>query len=396
MRPPSAEASSPRASSPRASSPRAASARAVLAAAGLGLLISLTGCGPPASEAPAPAGAPAAETPRDSAGGEAAAEPRGSGAADAAQPITVIEARGRTMGTTYSVKIASPPPTLPEAWQLQVDAELRRVNDQMSTYLKSSELSRFNRSQSTDWFEVSPETAEVVQYALEVSRLTEGAFDVTVAPLINAWSFGPEQRTNQPPSEATLQRLLDQVGYQSLEARLEPPALRKGKPELTVDLSAIAKGHGVDRVVDLLAGFGCEHLFVEIGGEVRVAGGRGDRDWGIGVQQPDGQSNQIMTALPLADGAVATSGDYRNFFEADGQRFSHTIDPRSGRPVQDPLASVSVMANNCMKADAWATAINVLGHREGLRVAREQQLDVMLIVREGDGYVSVKTGVFDG
>ncbi|QEG41226.1 FAD:protein FMN transferase [Roseimaritima ulvae] len=313
----------------------------------------------------------------------------------AAGAVTVVEAYGRTMGTTYSVKIANPPSTLPEDWRLQIDAELRRVNDQMSTYLKSSELSRFNQSDSTDWFAVSSDTAEVVSYALEVSQQTEGAFDVTVAPLVNAWSFGPDERTQQVPSDQRLAEIRQRIGYQHLQARMEPPGLRKAIPELTVDLSAIAKGHGVDRIVELLSGLDAEHVFVEIGGEVRVTGGRVDRPWGVGIQQPDGAPSEVLVALPLSDGAVATSGDYRNFFDADGQRYSHTIDPRSGKPISHPLASVSVRANNCMMADAWATAINVLGKQAGLETAQRMNLDVMLITRQGDRYESIRTGVFD-
>lgn len=310
--------------------------------------------------------------------------------------VVIDEAYGRTMGTTYSVKIANPPDTLAEDWRLQIDAELRRVNDQMSTYLKSSELSRFNQSDSTDWFAVSTDTAKVVAYALEVSRQTQGAFDVTVAPLVNAWSFGPEERTQVVPSDQQLAEIKKRIGYQHLEARMEPPGLRKAIPELTVDLSAIAKGHGVDRIVELLGRMGATHVFVEIGGEVRVTGGRVDRPWGVGIQQPDGGPSEVLTALPLDDGAVATSGDYRNFFDAEGQRYSHTIDPRTGKPISHPLASVSVRANNCMMADAWATAINVLGHSAGLETAQRMNLDVMLIVRQGDRYESVRTGVFDG
>ncbi len=331
---------------------------------------------------------PAVSTP--SAGTPSAGTPAASG------EVQIEEAYGRTMGTTYAIKIANAPDSLPEDWRLKVDAELRLVNDQMSTYLESSELSRFNRSDSTDWFAVSADTAAVVSYALEVSRQTEGAFDVTVAPLVNAWSFGPDERTHVVPSGDQIKQIRGQIGYQHLEARMEPPGLRKAIPVLTVDLSAIAKGHGVDRIVELLVSLGAEHVFVEIGGEVRVAGGRVDRPWGVGIQQPDGAPSEVLTALPMSDGAIATSGDYRNFFDVGGQRYSHTIDPRSGKPVAHPLASVSVRANNCMMADAWATAINVLGPEAGLDTARRLNLDVMLIVREGDRYQVTRTGVFDG
>lgn len=320
----------------------------------------------------------------------AAASPKGTSAAD---PPTIAQARGETMGTRYVVKLHAPPSTLPEDWRLRVDRELREVNDQMSTYLKSSEISRFNSSTSTDWFEVSPETAMVVAKALEVHRQSEGALDVTVMPLVNAWSFGPGKRTQAPPSEETLAEILRRVGSQHLSARQDPPAIRKAIPDLTIDLSAIAKGHGVDRVVELLQGFGAKDLFVEIGGEVRATGDKGGEPWMVGLQQPDTKGDVVAKAIPLRDIAIATSGDYRNYFEYEGQRYSHTINPADGRPVRHAAASVSVLAGDCMTADAWATAINVLGPEEGARVARGVGLDVLLMTRRDDGtFGAVGTG----
>ena len=320
----------------------------------------------------------------------AVASPKGTSAAD---PPTIAQARGETMGTRYVVKIHDPPSTLPEDWRLRVDQELREVNDQMSTYLKSSEVSRFNSSTSTDWFEVSPETAMVVAKALEVHRQSEGALDVTVMPLVNAWSFGPGKRTQSPPSAETLAEILRRVGSQHLSARQDPPAIRKAIPDLSIDLSAIAKGHGVDRVVELLHGLGAKDLFVEIGGEVRAKGDKGGEPWMVGLQQPDAKGDAVAKAIPLRDIAIATSGDYRNYFEHEGQRYSHTINPTDGRPVRHAAASVSILAGDCMTADAWATAINVLGPEEGVRVAKGVGLDALLMVRRDDGtYGAVGTG----
>ncbi|EMI22590.1 thiamin biosynthesis lipoprotein ApbE, partial [Rhodopirellula maiorica SM1] len=174
----------------------------------------------------------------------------------------IRELRGDTMGTTYMVKIYNPPEFESDV-AIEVDAELRSVNDQMSTYLKSSEISRFNDSDSTDWFDVSLETAEVVSAALEIAEATDGAFDVTVGPLVNAWSFGPDPKTNEIPSDTEITSLRESVGYKKLAVRIDPPALKKSVPELKVDLSSIAKGHGVDRVVELLARLGAESVFVE-------------------------------------------------------------------------------------------------------------------------------------
>jgi len=300
-------------------------------------------------------------------------------------PIRVF--RGRTMGTTYMVKVAGADTIDDQTLRLKIDLELRRVNDQMSTYLKSSEISRFNRSESTDWFQVSPDFARVVAAAQQISRKTDGAFDVTVGPLIDAWNFGAGERTGAVPDAETITDLKQRVGYQQLAVRLDPPALKKSRGDLAIDLSAIAKGHGVDRVVALLAELGVANTFVEIGGEVRVAGSKPDGPWRVGIQLPDAGSGAIMAAQNMAADdpagtAMATSGDYRNFFQTDGKRYSHTIDPRSGRPVDHSLASVTVVADTCMMADGWATALSVLGPDEGLGLADELGLHTLLVSRQ--------------
>ncbi|WDQ15857.1 FAD:protein FMN transferase [Rhodopirellula sp. P2] len=309
----------------------------------------------------------------------------------AADPLTF---RGATMGTTYMVKVHSPPET-PD-WDAEtataIERELRSVNDQMSTYLKSSELSQFNASESMDWFDVSAETAEVVAAALELSEKTDGAFDVTVGPLVDRWSFGAGERKNDVPSQAELGELKQNIGYQHLQSRLDPPALKKDIAELQVDLSSIAKGHGVDRIVELLAGRGAENVFVEVGGEVRVAGDKSGDSWKVGIQRPDTGGQELLVAHKIRDAAMATSGDYRNFFEVDDQRYSHTIDPRTGRPVTNGVASVSVITDTCMLADGWATALNVVGAEDAMRLARENDLSVLVVQRFNDGLVSSGTG----
>jgi len=294
------------------------------------------------------------------------------------------------MGTTYSVKISDPPGGEPWASEtsLAIEAELRSVNDQMSTYLKSSELSRFNDSESTDWFGVSSNTAEVVAFALEVGAKSQGAFDVTVGPLVDRWSFGPGKRNRDVPTDEELAEIGKQIGHRYLAVRTQPPALKKQIPDLRVDLSAIAKGHGVDRVVELLAGLGAENVFVEIGGEVRVTGMKntptGPIAWKVGIQKPDAVSNELALAHPMNNDAMATSGDYRNYFEVDGRRYSHTIDPVTYRPVEHTFASVTVIASTCMAADAWATALNVLGPERAMPMATENGLDTLMILREID------------
>ncbi|MEM9585844.1 MAG: FAD:protein FMN transferase, partial [Planctomycetota bacterium] len=239
-----------------------------------------------------------------------------------------------------------------------------------------------------------PETAEVVAYAQVVSEATDGAFDVTVGPLVNAWSFGSTERTRTIPSDASLQELRSSVGYQKLAVRIDPPALRKSIPELQVDLSSIAKGHGVDRVVELLARLGFASVFVEIGGEVRTTGNKAGQPWRVGIQMPDAELIQGMAVHPLTDRSMATSGDYRNRYEVDGVMYSHTIDPRTAKPITHDLASVTVIADTCMEADAWATALNVLGYQAGIEKARTMNdLSVLLVQRTGDaGYELLGTG----
>ncbi|MGV3483511.1 MAG: FAD:protein FMN transferase [Planctomycetaceae bacterium] len=309
----------------------------------------------------------------------------------------MLVAGGETMGSTYSIKIFDPPPTLAEDWRLLVDRELRLINDQMSTYIDSSEVSRFNASGSLDWFPVSDDLALVVAKAQEISALSGGAFDITLMPVVKAWSFGPGKKRNVPPSEEELQTLREQVGYEQLEWRDDPPALRKRIPGLSIDLNAIAPGHGADRLVKLLQGMGAKNLFVEVGGEIRVTGDKGGDPWMVGIQQPDVTGQAVAVAYPLRDRSIATSGDYRSYFEFEGRRYSHTIDPRTMKPVTHALASVTVLADDCMTADALATTLSVLGDEQGLEFARRQGLDTLMMVRKDDGTMSnFATGEFEG
>ncbi len=312
---------------------------------------------------------------------------------------SMLELTGPTMGTRYMIKVFDPPQFESDI-RVEVDALLRRMNDLMSTYLDTSELSRFNQSSSTDWFEVDAETATVVAYAQSVAQKTGGAFDITVGPLVNAWSFGPDPRTQTVPGPERLEQLRRVVGYEKLSVRTDPPALRKSIPELQVDLSAIAKGYAVDRVVQLLNESGAPNVFVEIGGEVRTSGNKNGQWWKVGIQVPDQANEAVLIAHSLNTGAgndqsMATSGDYRNFFEVDGVRYSHTIDPRTARPIDHALASVSVVAESCMEADAWATALNVVGPDEGRRLAEVEGLSALLIQRGEDRFELVGTGTLE-
>ncbi|OYP33199.1 thiamine biosynthesis protein ApbE [Rhodopirellula sp. MGV] len=301
------------------------------------------------------------------------------------------------MGTSYMVKVLGGSEQDDQTLKLAIDAELRQVNDEMSTYIKASEISQFNDSDSTDWIEVSKPFAEVVDYAQQVSKLTEGAFDVTVGPLVNAWSFGPTERTNTVPSDDEITKLREIVGYEKLHVRLDPPSLKKDVAGLRIDLSSIAKGHGVDRVIDRLKSLDIESAFVEIGGEVRTFGKKPDGPWRVGIQLPDTNEETVMVAHAMNPGddagnSMATSGDYRNFFTVGKKRYSHTIDPRTAKPIEHNLASITVIAPLCMQADAWATALSVVGTDAALKLAQDNELNVLLAQRTEDSFALHGTG----
>ena len=304
-----------------------------------------------------------------------------------------LELSGQTMGTTWSVKSISSH----EATQLQarIDATLDSINNMMSTYLVDSALSMFNANPSTEWQAAPAELVEVVRAARQISELSGGAFDVTVGPLVNLWGFGSDPAGRIVPNEQHIQRELERVGYQKLEHRGTPPALRKSVSSLYVDLSAIAKGYGVDRVAELLEAEGIDDFLVEIGGEVRSKGvNASGKPWRIAIEKPDGLGRAIYQVVPLRDSSMATSGDYRNFFMDQGQRYSHTIDVRTGKPVDHSLASVTVVAETCMRADGLATALASLGPRAGFDLAERHGIAALFIERTQDGFRDMATRSF--
>jgi thiamine biosynthesis lipoprotein len=312
---------------------------------------------------------------------------------DSPAPIVI---NGTTMGTWYSVKLPSLEQGTPEELQAEIDQRLERINDLMSPWREDSELSRFNRWTSGDWFEVSSETARVMIEALRVARLTEGALDITVGPLVELWNFGPNRGEFTLPTDEEIFAIMARVGYARLEVRDAPPAARKRRGDLVVDLSAIAKGYGVDEVAALLERGGVQDYMVEIGGEIRTRGTKADgTPWTVGIETPEPGRRSVLKALKLGDAGMATSGDYRNYHERDGKRYSHMIDPRTGRPIEHRLASVSVVAGDCMHADAMATALMILGPEDGYRLASDHDLAALFIVREASGLAERATPAFE-
>ncbi|MDO3386379.1 FAD:protein FMN transferase [Gilvimarinus sp. SDUM040013] len=303
---------------------------------------------------------------------------------------------GRTMGTSYHITLVSAADTPlgvdASTVQQNVDQELQLINQLMSTYIADSELMVFNESEVGQWRELSAPLLEVLSLSRQISEATAGAFDITVGPLVNLWGFGPQMQPDIVPSDQDLAAAKALIGYHKLELR--DGQARRTAP-IFVDLSAVAKGYGVDWVAQTLEQLGIVHYMVEIGGEVRVKGHspRGN-NWRIAVEQPAILVRDAAKALSLSDHAVATSGDYRNYFEVDGVRYSHTIDPASGKPITHTLASVTVVADSAAKADAWATALNVLGPEKGLQVAEAEKLAVYMIVKDGDGFSEKQTTHF--
>lgn len=307
---------------------------------------------------------------------------------------------GQTMGTTYSIRLAASPLGRGDLHRLQADIDdaLAEVNRQMSTYLPDSEIARFNRAGANEPIAIPPDFRFVVRRALEIAEATGGAFDPTVGALVNLWGFGPDGRPRATPSAEQIAAARATTGWRHL--RLAPDGrLAKDVPGLRLDLGAIAKGFGVDRVAALLRGRGLANFLVEIGGETLGVGVHAAGEpWRVGVLKPDGSAD-LQGVAHLTDGrAIATSGDYRNFYrDESGELRAHVIDPRTAAPVGHAVASVSVLAGDCGTADALATALFVLGPDEGLPLlaARCPGVEALFLVRdEASGFRETATPGF--
>lgn len=300
------------------------------------------------------------------------------------------------MGTSFSIKVSKIPDSFnKESIDHEIDSLLSDLNGQMSTYIEDSELSTINQTITSDWIPVSESLYTVLNKALEVSRLSGGAFDISIGPLVNAWGFGPDMMTFEEPDQALVSKLLNQVGYQSIKLNEHTSSIRKLKADLYMDLSAVAKGYAVDQVAELLEAQNVQDYLVEIGGEIRLKGQNMKKQpWRIAVEKPDPDKRMIQKVLPITDIAVATSGDYRNFFEIEGTRFSHTIDPRNGRPIKHKLASVTVLTETCMEADALATAIMVLGPEQGLELAEREGIAALFIIKAEQGFIEKQSSAY--
>lgn len=300
---------------------------------------------------------------------------------------------GRSMGTSWSVRLVAAPgdalPELQQGLQRQLDA----VVAEMSHWEADSDLGRFNRARAGGWQVLPPAFFDVLSYAMGVARDSAGAYDPCAGTLVNLWGFGPHGRFDQPDFAAPSAR---RIADARAQLAAQPVVLEQGTRRalqpggVQLDLSAVAKGYGVDRLAYYLKTQGVRDYLVEVGGELRGAGVKPDgQPWWVALEQVSdvapGAAQPEELWLALHGLAVATSGDYRRYFELDGRRYSHTIDPRSGMPIANDLASVTVVHAQCMAADAWSTALTVLGREQGLRLAERQGLAARFVVRDADG-----------
>ena len=303
-----------------------------------------------------------------------------------------LELNGYTMGTNYLIRvIASDKTQATETLAAIIEESLADLDQRFSTYLDSSEINQFNNHTGDDWFEISPAFLNILQQGIRISELSNGAFDMTIGPLVDLWGFGPSHSQETLPRQTEINSLLEATGFNFLDIQEYPPALRRTQPGVKLDLSAIAKGFAVDQIWELLDQTGFSAYMIEVGGEVRTRGGRADgSDWMIGIENPffdagNDSMELIQNVVPLRDLAIATSGDYRNYFEHEGQRYSHTIDPRTGWAVSNKLAAVSVISEKAIDADALATAFMVLGVEASMDLAVREKIATQLILRTPTG-----------
>ena len=301
---------------------------------------------------------------------------------------------GYTMGTTYHVTVVAEPAQVPADLGEGIFAAVDAVDRAMTTYSDDSELMTLNRAVVGEPFPLSPELAEVLAISGRLHRESQGAFDPTVGPLVKLWGFGPGESRAEPPTRKEIEALLSGVGFDGLVQDPSAGTATRVR-DIQLDLSAVAKGYGADKVADYLRSLGYKDFLVEVGGEMVLSGTKaGGELWRIAIETPDASGRGVQRVIPVTDIAVATSGDYRNYFERDGQRFSHTLDPRTGYPVTHNLASVTVLAATAAEADALATVFMVLGAESSLAFAEQRRIPLFLLVKENSGFREVSSTAF--
>ena len=297
------------------------------------------------------------------------------------------------MGTTYHIKYIplSESPAQEEIQKL-VDTLLSDLESSMSTYKSDSQVSRFNQDSKKTAFTFGYDAKKVINQALVIGALSNGALDITVAPLVELWCFG-KNKTSQIPTDGKIKEAKLRTGLGHL--KFDSKNLQVTNPLVQINLSSIAKGYAVDEVAALLSAWTLDNFMVEIGGEIKVKGTKlGTAPWVLGIEKPSTGERAVQLSFPALNLALATSGDYRNFFEKDGRRYSHIIDPLTAKPVTHKLASVTVIHESCMVADGWATAFLAMGTKKAMEIAKEQGLAVYLIYKKGDHFETAMTEQF--
>lgn len=301
---------------------------------------------------------------------------------------------GPTMGTTYNVKFVPVEGVDEQKLKQQIDKMLIDINQLMSTYIKDSELSNFNQWNSIEPFAMSAQTLVVLNEAKRLGAISAGLLDVTVGPLVNLWGFGPQARPEKIPTDAVINSTRKQIGLDKLT--VGPSWASKTEPSLYVDLSTVAKGYAVDQIAELLQTYQISNFLVEIGGEMRLAGIKiSGLPWKVAIEKPETQQRSVQKIISIGDNAVATSGDYRNYYEQDGIRYSHLINPITGYPIIHNLVSVTVVHPSSMTADGLATALNIMGKEKALELAETYNIAVLLITKEKDGFTEYTSAKFE-
>ena len=312
---------------------------------------------------------------------------------------SVIALDGESMGSGWSVKYVGHEDSA-ESTRAAIERHLADIDAQMSTWKPQSDLSRFNAAPAGTWQPVPAALFEVMQAAIALAADTQGAYDPTVGPLVELWGFGPGKARREPPDRATIDALRTRIGWQRVRFDVTRQSVFQ-EGGVHVDLSSIAPGHALDGIATELEARGITDYLIEVGGELRAHGSKpGALPWNVAIQRPldndraDG-SVDAQHVIALRDAALGSSGDYRHFFEDGGRRYAHRIDPRTGYPLDNGIASVTVLRGRGIEADPLATALSVLGADAGMAYASERGIAVLFIVRDGEGFVERRSPAFD-
>ncbi len=304
-------------------------------------------------------------------------------------PSRRVQFSGKTMGTIYRITLIAPFFADTGHIQKKVEQRLKTLNHRLSTYIKDSEINRFNNIKHAGQpFRTSADLAAMLRLGKRLHDLTDGAWDGTVWPLVKLWQFDQPGIQKQPPAAAAIDKTLDCVGFSHIVLSSDGTAAKK-RPCVSLGFGSIAKGYGVDQLTELLKKLGFDDFIVEIGGEVYAAGTKNNhKKWRVGVNMPKAgaPADRVRRTISLSDRAIATSGDYRNFFTMDGKTYSHVLDPRTGYPVRTGVVSTSVTADSCALADGLATALMVMKVKKGLkRINSLEETECLITVRTADG-----------